>query len=80
MVDDKIASLEQLVLQGVNFHFSGNYESQMRAERRLILVIPLSMMVIFLIFYFQFRSVSTSLMIFSAIALAFSSGFMMLWL
>jgi copper/silver efflux system protein len=52
----------------------------MRAERRLMLVIPLSMIVIFLILYFQFRSVATSLMIFSAIALAFSGGFMMLWL
>lgn len=80
MIDEKIASGELVVPQGVNFYFSGNYENQMRAERRLMLVIPLSMIVIFLILYFQFRSVATSLMIFSAIALAFSGGFMMLWL
>lgn len=80
MIDDKIASGELRVPQGVNFYFSGNYENQMRAERRLMLVIPLSMIVIFLILYFQFRSVATSLMIFSAIALAFSGGFLMLWL
>ena len=80
MIDDKIANGELLVPQGVNFYFSGNYENQMRAERRLMLVIPLSMIVIFLILYFQFRSAATSLMIFSAIALAFSGGFLMLWL
>lgn len=80
MIDEKIASGELVVPQGINFYFSGNYENQMRAERRLMLVIPLSMIVIFLILYFQFRSVATSLMIFSAIALAFSGGFMMLWL
>jgi copper/silver efflux system protein len=80
MIDEKIASGELNVPQGVNYQFSGNYENQMRAERRLMLVIPLSMIVIFLILYFQFRSVATSLMIFSAIALAFSGGFLMLWL
>jgi Cu(I)/Ag(I) efflux system membrane protein CusA/SilA len=80
MIEEKILGGELQVPQGVNFHFSGNYENQMRAERRLMLVIPLSMIIIFLILYFQFRSVATSLMIFSAIALAFSGGFMMLWL
>jgi copper/silver efflux system protein len=80
VIEEKINTGELVVPQGVNYHFSGNYENQMRAERRLMLVLPLSMIVIFLILYFQFRSVATSLMIFSAIALAFSGGFMMLWL
>jgi copper/silver efflux system protein len=80
MIQERIDSGELTVPQGVNYQFSGNYENQMRAEKRLMLVIPLSMIIIFLILYFQFRSVSTSLMIFSAIALAFSGGFMMLWL
>ncbi len=80
IIEDKIEEGELVVPQGVNYQFSGNYENQMRAERRLMLVIPLSMIVIFLILYFQFRSVATSLMIFSAIALAFSGGFLMLWL
>jgi copper/silver efflux system protein len=38
------------------------------------------LVVIFLILFFQFRSTSTSLMIFSAIMLAFAGGFVMLWL
>ncbi len=80
MIQQRIEGGELVVPEGVTFHFSGEYENQLRAERRLMLVIPLSMIVIFLILYFQFRSVATSLMIFSAIALAFSGGFLMLWL
>jgi copper/silver efflux system protein len=80
MIQAAIADGTLQVPQGVNFHFSGNYEQQMRAEARLMLVIPLAMILIFLILYFQFRSVAVSLMIFSAIALAFSGGFLMLWL
>ncbi len=80
VIESRIGSGELVVPRGVNYQFSGNYENQMRAERRLMLVIPLSMIIIFLILYFQFRSVAVSLMIFSAIALAFSGGFLMLWL
>jgi copper/silver efflux system protein len=77
---DKIASGELIVPAGVSYHFSGSYENQVRAEKRLAIVVPLVLALIFLILYFQFRSTSTSLMIFSAIALAFAGGFVMLWL
>jgi copper/silver efflux system protein len=77
---EKISSGELVVPPGVSYIFSGSYENQIRAEARLAIVVPLVLAVIFLILYFQFRSASTSLMIFSAIILAFSGGFMMLWL
>jgi Cu(I)/Ag(I) efflux system membrane protein CusA/SilA len=76
----KIASGELIVPSGVSYQFSGSYENQIRAERRLSVVVPLVLIVIFLILYFQFRSTTTTLMIFSAIALAFAGGFVMLWL
>ncbi|RDV16167.1 AcrB/AcrD/AcrF family protein [Pontibacter diazotrophicus] len=79
-MSEKIASGELVVPSGVSYEFSGNYENQVRAERRLSVVIPLSLLIIFLILYFQFRSVSTTLFIFTSIAMAFSGGFMMLWL
>jgi len=77
---EKIASGELTVPAGVSYQFSGSYENQLRAEKRLGIVVPLVLVVIFLILYFQFRSTTTSLMIFSAIALAFAGGFVMLWL
>ncbi|MBT3601544.1 MAG: efflux RND transporter permease subunit, partial [Candidatus Latescibacteria bacterium] len=79
-LEAKIASGELMVPSGVSFKFSGSYENQLRAEKRLGIVVPLVLVVIFLILYFQFRSVATALMIFTAIALAFSGGFVMLWL
>lgn len=79
-LNNKIANGELNVPAGVSYKFSGSYENQVRAEKRLAVVIPLSLLTIFLILYFQFRSVATSLFIFSAIAMAFAGGFMMLWL
>lgn len=76
----KIASGELNVPAGVSYQFSGSYENQVRAEKRLAIVVPLVLAVIFLILYFQFRSATTSIMIFSAIALAFAGGIVMLWL
>jgi len=79
-LNDKIAAGELVVPAGVRFQFSGNYENQVRASQRLAVVIPLVLAVIFLILYFQFRSTAVSLMVFSAVALAFAGGFIMLWL
>ncbi len=65
---------------GVTYKFTGNYENQIRATKRLSIVIPLALLVIFLILYFQFRSVTGAFLIFSSILVAFSGGFIMLWL
>jgi copper/silver efflux system protein len=51
-----------------------------RAEKRLSIIVPLVLFIVFLILYFQFKSVTTSLMVFSGIAMAFSGGFIMIWL
>jgi Cu(I)/Ag(I) efflux system membrane protein CusA/SilA len=66
--------------QGVSFTFSGSYENQVRASRTLSIVIPLVLVVIFLILYFHFRSVLTAFMVFSGVLVAFSGGFLLLWL
>jgi len=65
---------------GVSYIFTGNYENQIRATKRLALVIPVSLIIIFFILYFQFRSVTSTGLIFSGILVAFSGGFIMLWL
>ena len=79
-LDEKIASGELTVPEGVRFEFSGSYENQVRAEKRLGLVVPLCLILIFLLLYFQFRAVSTTLFVFTGIAMTFSGGFLMLWL
>jgi Cu(I)/Ag(I) efflux system membrane protein CusA/SilA len=79
-LQEKIDSGELTVPDGVRFQFSGTYENQVRAEKRLGLVIPLCLVLIFLLLYFQFRAVSTTLFVFTGIAMTFSGGFLMLWL
>ena len=76
----KIDSGELSVPAGISYKFSGTYENQVRAEKRLSIIVPLVLVIVFLILYFQFKSVTTSLMVFSGIAMAFSGGFLMLWL
>jgi Cu(I)/Ag(I) efflux system membrane protein CusA/SilA len=45
-----------------------------------MIVVPICLMVIFLILYFQFGNIQTSSMVFSGIFVAFSGGFIMIWL
>ena len=79
-LNSKIESGEFVIPAGVSYTFTGNYENQIRATKRLSLVVPVSLLLIFLILYFQFRSVTTSAMVFSGIFVAFAGGFIMLWL
>lgn len=79
LIQQKIDSGELVVPKGINYQFTGTYENQLRAERTLSMVVPLALLIIFLILYFQFRSVSTSLMVFTGIAVAFAGGFLMIW-
>jgi Cu(I)/Ag(I) efflux system membrane protein CusA/SilA len=80
LIQQKIDSGELIVPKGINYKFTGTYENQLRAEKTLSVVVPLALAIIFLILYFQFRSVATSLMVFTGIAVAFAGGFIMIWL
>ena len=80
LIANKINKGELILPEGVTYTFAGTYENQLRAEKTLSLVVPLSLIIIFLILYFQFRSVPTTLMVFSGIAVAFAGGFLMIWL
>ena len=80
LIQEKIDSGELIVPNGINYQFTGTYENQLRAEKTLSVVVPLALVIIFLILYFQFRSVTTSLMVFTGIAVAFAGGFIMIWL
>ena len=79
-IREKIETGELAVPAGVSYKFSGSYENQVRAEKRLSVIVPVVLFIVFLILYFQFSSVSTSLMVFTGIVMAFSGGFIMLWL
>ena len=66
--------------RGVTYRFAGSYEHQVRSSKRLMVILPLALFVIFLILYFQFRSVFTTCIVFTGVFVAWSGGFQMLWL
>ena len=76
----KIDSGEIMLPPGVTYKFAGNYENQLRATHRLAIVIPLSLILILILLYFQFRTIAASFIHFSGVFVAFSGGFIMLWL
>lgn len=75
----KIEAGELIVPTGVSWRFAGNYEHQLRAARTLSVLLPVSLLIIFLVLYFQFRSVSTTCIVFLGIAVAWAGGFTMLY-
>ncbi len=76
----KISDGGLILPAGVTYKFTGNFENQIRASKRLMVVVPISLIIIFMILYFQFDSVTTSGIVFSGIFVAFAGGFIMLWL
>jgi len=76
----KIVSGELTLPPGVHYKFAGNYENQIRFQQRLSVILPVSLFLLFLLLYFQFRSVPLSLIVFSGIPVAWAGGFIGLWL
>jgi Cu(I)/Ag(I) efflux system membrane protein CusA/SilA len=76
----KIEEGQLVIPSGITYEFAGTYENQLRAQKTLSIVIPLALFVIFLILYFQFKAVTTSMLVFSGIVVAWSGGFLMIWL
>lgn len=79
-IQNAIANGSLNVPSGVSFEFAGNYQNQVRAEKRLGIILPLALITIFLIMYFQFKSVATTGMIFTSIFVAWAGGFLLVWL
>ena len=79
-IQKKIDTGELKVPAGISYKFSGSYENQVRAVKRLSIVIPISLIIIFLLLYFQFKTVIASSIHFSGVFVAFAGGFIMLWL
>lgn len=79
-LQSKIDSGELILPPGVSYTFAGSYENQIRAQKKLAVVLPLALFIIFLILYFQFKSIPTTLLVFSGIFVAWAGGFILIWL
>jgi cobalt-zinc-cadmium resistance protein CzcA len=60
--------------RGYHIDWEGEYESQKRAQARLFVIVPLTILVIFLILYTMFRSFKWAILILANVALAAIGG------
>ncbi|WP_373844323.1 efflux RND transporter permease subunit, partial [Bacteroides heparinolyticus] len=80
LLETKLKSGELQLPKGVSYKFAGNYEQQQRATDRLMIVVPIALLIVWLLLYFQFKSITASLIHFSGVFVAFAGGFILLWL
>jgi cobalt-zinc-cadmium resistance protein CzcA len=65
---------------GYSIDWAGEYESQKRSEKRLLLVLPITVLVIFVILYAMFKSMKWALLILTNVAMARLGGLLALFI
>jgi cobalt-zinc-cadmium resistance protein CzcA len=75
-VEDAIRLISEKVKMPPGYHvgWSGEYESEKRAEARLLVVVPLTILAIYIILYSMFKSVKWALLILTNVAMARIGG------
>ena len=72
---------EQLVLPpGYRLEWSGQFEAMERAGKRLRIVVPITLAIIFGLLYFNFRSVSESAIVMLSLPFALVGGVWLMWI
>jgi cobalt-zinc-cadmium resistance protein CzcA len=81
-VEEAIKKVEQQVKLPPGYHidWAGEYASQQRAQKRLMLIIPLTLLVIFMILYSMFGSMKWASLILVTVATAPIGGILALYL
>ena len=65
---------------GYYFEWGGKFENQQRAAKKLSIVIPIALVLIFLILFSTFRSIPQAMMVFINVPFALIGGIIALWL
>ncbi len=65
---------------GYRLEWGGQYENEQRAQKRLMLVLPLSLLIIASLLYATFKNLRQMFLILSIVPLAFVGGIAALWL
>lgn len=81
-VEDAKAHVEaQIKLpKGYSIIWDGQYRNQIRANQRLMILIPLALAINFLIIFFCLKQLSRTAIVFSAVPVAFGGGLILLWI
>jgi len=81
-VEEAIGKVNKSVQLPAGYHleWAGEYESQKRADKRMALVVPITVLVIFLILYTMFRSAKWAMLILISVVMASIGGPLALFL
>ena len=71
---EKLETAIKTLPKGYYLDWSGQYENQIRAEKRLMVIMPIVFLIIVIILYFTFRSIREVLIVLSAIPVALVGG------
>lgn len=66
--------------QGYSLTWSGQYEYMQRAKQRLQIVVPITLLIIFLLLYFNFKSLQESLIVILTLPFSLVGSFWLLYL
>jgi len=79
-VQEAMSKINQKVQlpRGYHLEWAGEYESEKRAEARLLIIIPITILVIFIILYTMFRSAKWAMLILVTVAMARVGGLLAL--
>ncbi len=65
---------------GYSLVWSGQYEYMVRAQKRLMIVVPLTLIIIFLLLYFNFTNITESLIVMLAVPFSLTGGLWLIYL
>jgi len=65
---------------GFSMVWSGQYEYMERARKRLMIVVPLTLIIIFLLLYFNFKNVTDSLIVMLTVPFSLTGGLWLMYL
>ena len=65
---------------GYSVSYGGQFENLQMAKSRLLVAVPISLLLIFILLFFAFGSVREALLVYTAIPLAAVGGVLLLWL
>ena len=65
---------------GYSMVWSGQYEYMVRAQKRLMIVVPMTLIIIFLLLYFNFKNVTESLIVMMSVPFSLTGGLWLMYL
>ncbi len=65
---------------GYSIVWSGQYEYMQRAKKRLMVVVPMTLLIIFLLLYFNFKNVTESLIVMLSVPFSLTGGLWLMYL